>query len=93
MFGFDNVMIKTGSGYEGWPEYAPFDGIIVTAAAPYIPPALIEQLKPGARLVIPVGQPYYAQNLLVVEKQADGSTTTREILAVVFVPLVHEQDH
>ena len=91
--GFDNVTVKTGSGYEGWAEHAPFDGIIVTAAAPYIPSALIEQLKPGARLVIPVGQQYYAQKLLVVEKQADGSTTSRDILDVVFVPLVHGQDH
>ena len=90
--GFGNVTIKTGSGYEGWPEYAPFDGIIVTAAAPYIPTTLIDQLKPGARLVIPVGKPYCTQNLLVIEKQSDGSTTSTDVLAVVFVPLVNERE-
>lgn len=88
----ENVEIKTGNGYQGWSEHAPYDGIIVTAAAPFIPPALIDQLKAGARLVIPVGQPFYAQELMVVEKRPDGGTTTSNIMSVVFVPLVNEND-
>ena len=84
---YDNVSVKTGDGYLGWPEHAPFDGIIVTAAADDIPPPLIEQLKPGARLVIPVAAGFGNQELLVIEKQADGSTTSRSVLPVRFVPL------
>ncbi len=84
---YDNVSVKTGDGYLGWPEHAPFDGIIVTAAADDIPPPLIEQLKPGGRLVIPVVVSFLNQELLVIEKQADGSTTSRSVLPVRFVPL------
>jgi protein-L-isoaspartate(D-aspartate) O-methyltransferase len=82
-----NIETKCGDGYFGWPEHAPYDGIIVTAAAPYVPEPLVEQLKIGARLVIPVGQPYLHQELLLVEKTADGKTETTDILSVAFVPL------
>jgi len=85
--GIANIEVRCGDGYLGWPEHAPYDGIIVTAAAPRIPPPLIEQLKPGARLVIPVGMQFMPQQLLVVEKGADGSLTRRNTLPVVFVPL------
>jgi protein-L-isoaspartate(D-aspartate) O-methyltransferase len=86
--GYANVEVRHADGYRGLPEHAPYDGIIVTAAAPYIPEPLIEQLKPGGRLVIPVGQPGWSQELQVVEKQADGRVETRDVLSVVFVPLV-----
>ncbi len=86
--GYDNIHLKTGNGYEGWPEHAPYDGIIVTAAASHIPSPLIEQLKPGARLVIPVGEPYSYQKLYLVEKDTGGNIKAREILGVSFVPLV-----
>ena len=84
--GYDNVETKAGNGYDGWPEHAPYDGIIVTAAAAHIPDALIEQLKPGGRLVIPVGEPYSHQELELVEKTEDGELTIKELLGVVFVP-------
>ncbi|BCO10618.1 protein-L-isoaspartate O-methyltransferase [Desulfolithobacter dissulfuricans] len=86
--GYDNIHLKTGNGYEGWPEHAPYDGIIVTAAASHIPSPLIEQLKPGSRLVIPVGEPYSYQKLYLVEKDTGGNIKAREILGVSFVPLV-----
>ncbi len=85
--GYDNVVSRQGDGYYGWPEHAPFDGIIVTAAAPNIPQPLLEQLKVGARLVIPVGLPYMHQELLVAEKTADGNVEVRKVLDVAFVPL------
>ena len=85
--GFDGVATKTGDGYYGWPERAPFDGIVVTAAASHIPPPLVKQLKPGARMVIPVGGVFAAQQLVLVEKLPDGGTRTRQILPVRFVPL------
>lgn len=85
--GFDNVTVRQGDGYHGWPEHAPFDGIIVTAAAPHIPQPLIEQLKPGGRMVIPVGSPYSSQDLLLVEKNGAGEVSTRNLLPVAFVPL------
>jgi protein-L-isoaspartate(D-aspartate) O-methyltransferase len=86
--GYRNVTTRVGDGYIGWPEAAPFDAIMVTAAAPVLPPALVEQLKPGGRLVIPVGPQFSGQDLLVIEKQADGKTITRNVLPVRFVPLV-----
>jgi protein-L-isoaspartate(D-aspartate) O-methyltransferase len=89
--GYRNVTAKSGDGYHGWPEHAPFDAIIVTAAAPAVPPALIAQLKPGGKLVIPVGAQWSGQALLVIEKSADGKTTTRNALAVRFVPLTREK--
>ncbi len=85
--GYENVSVKTGDGYFGWPEAAPFDAIIVTAVGPDIPVSLVEQLKTGARMVLPVGTPYRAQNLTVVTKRADGGYTSEEVLPVAFVPL------
>lgn len=85
--GCKNVDFRTGDGYFGWPEYAPYDGIVVTAAAPHIPQPLIDQLKGGARLVIPVGLPHCYQELMVIEKMADGEIKTQTILGVSFVPL------
>jgi protein-L-isoaspartate(D-aspartate) O-methyltransferase len=89
--GYRNVTARSGDGYAGWPEHAPFDAIIVTAAAPAVPPALIEQLKPGGRLVIPVGPQWSGQQLLVIEKDARGKTTTRDVLSVRFVPLTRDK--
>jgi protein-L-isoaspartate(D-aspartate) O-methyltransferase len=86
--GYENVTVRTGDGYLGWKEKAPFDAILVTAAAPEVPPPLVEQLAPGAILVIPVGPQSQIQSLLRIEKAADGTTVTRDVLPVVFVPLV-----
>jgi protein-L-isoaspartate(D-aspartate) O-methyltransferase len=85
--GYVNVRVKQGDGYYGWKEHAPFDGILVTAASGHIPPPLIEQLKPGGRMVIPVGGPFMVQQLMLVEKGATGDVRTRQILPVAFVPL------
>jgi protein-L-isoaspartate(D-aspartate) O-methyltransferase len=85
--GYRNVVTRIGDGYQGWREAAPFDAIMVTAAAPAVPPALIEQLKPGGKLVIPVGSQGSHQELLVITKSSDGKTQTRRVLAVRFVPL------
>ncbi len=86
--GYDNVEVHTGNGHFGWPEHAPYDAIIVTAAADRIPPALIEQLKPGATLVIPVGSYFAGQTLKVVSKDPHGHIEERNALPVIFVPLV-----
>ncbi len=86
--GHRNVEVRIGDGYAGWPEKAPFDGIVVTAAAPNVPPALVAQLKPGARMVIPVGSEGFVQYLKVITKRADGGTDERQVLPVRFVPLV-----
>ncbi|MBI3374236.1 MAG: protein-L-isoaspartate(D-aspartate) O-methyltransferase [Betaproteobacteria bacterium] len=86
--GYRNVEARVGDGYQGWPEHAPFDSIVVTAAAPSIPPALVAQLKPGGKLVIPVGSAWEIQQLLVVAKRPDGGTDIRKVLPVRFVPLV-----
>ena len=80
------------NGYLGWRDEAPFDGIIVTAASPEIPPALVEQLKPGGRLVIPVGPRWGYQSLVLVEKDADGNVHEKSVLGVAFVPLVKGSD-
>ena len=85
--GYDNVETKVGDGYYGWPEAAPFDAIMVTAAASHVPPPLLKQLKPGGRMVVPLGAPFMTQYLMLVEKQQDGSVTTRQIVPVRFVPL------
>ena len=85
--GYDAVQVRTGDGYYGWPEHAPFDRIIVTAAASHIPPSLIDQLARGGRMLIPVGGPFAVQELLLVEKHADGALRTRSLLPVQFVPL------
>jgi protein-L-isoaspartate(D-aspartate) O-methyltransferase len=84
--GYANVVTRIGDGYQGWEEHAPYDGIVVTAAPDHVPPALVAQLKPGARLVIPVGG--FSQDLMVIAKAADGTTTSTSIVPVRFVPLV-----
>ena len=86
--GYRNIEVKTGDGYAGWPEKAPFDGIVVTAAAPRIPQALLTQLKPGGRMVIPLGGEGRVQYLKVVTKRADGGYDERDVIPVRFVPLV-----
>ena len=85
--GYTNIENAVGNGYRGWPEHAPYDGIVVTAAASHIPPALIEQLAPGGRLVIPVGPPFGHQELMMIEKDAAGELDTSDILPVAFVPM------
>jgi len=85
--GYTNVSLKIGNGCLGWPEHAPYNGIIVTAAPENIPDALTQQLKPGGKIVIPLGPAYSSQELMVAEKQPDGSITTRDVLPVRFVPL------
>jgi len=82
-----NIHSRIGDGYYGWKDAAPFDGIVVTAAASHVPPPLIKQLKPGGRMVIPVGSQFLVQHLVVVDKSADGKITSRQILPVRFVPL------
>jgi len=84
---YKNVHVRIGDGYYGWKEHGPYDGIVVTAAASHIPPPLIQQLKPGGRMVIPVGSRFMVQQLVLVEKDAKGKLTTRQILPVRFVPL------
>jgi protein-L-isoaspartate(D-aspartate) O-methyltransferase len=84
--GYRNLEMKLGDGYAGWPEKAPFDAIVVAATAPAIPPALVGQLKPGARMAIPVGD--WRQQLKLVVKRADGGYDERDVLPVRFVPLV-----
>jgi len=83
--GYKNVLCKNADGYYGWKKYAPFDAIIVTAAAEYIPPPLIEQLKDGGKMIIPVGSPFLNQTLILVEKNNEEITTT-SLLPVRFVP-------
>jgi protein-L-isoaspartate(D-aspartate) O-methyltransferase len=89
--GITNIEVRVGDGYYGWPEHAPFDGIVVTAAAPQIPPLLVEQLKPGGRLVIPLGRPLDRQDLTVAEKSEDNQLSLRSVLPVAFVPF--QQGH
>jgi len=86
--GYDNVEIRCGDGSLGWQEQAPFDGIIVTAAAASVPPALLEQLRPGGRMVIPVGLPYMHQELMLISSDEQGNTSTKDVLGVAFVPLI-----
>ena len=88
---YDNVSVKIGDGYQGWPEFAPFDAILVTAAPETIPEPLIEQLKPGGRMVIPVGPEYTIQSLQVLEKTAEGDTRVTDVLPVRFVPFLDEE--
>ena len=86
--GYGGVHARQGDGHDGWTGAAPFDAIIVTAAAGYIPPPLLEQLRPGGRMVIPVGSVYGVQDLILVEKDARGATRTTRLLPVRFVPLL-----
>ena len=88
--GYKNIEVRVGDGYFGWPEKGPFDGIIVTAAANHIPPPLVEQLKPGGRMVIPVGNPFQTQTLMLVTKGSKGphDLQVRNLMPVAFVPLV-----
>ncbi|TDI83237.1 MAG: protein-L-isoaspartate(D-aspartate) O-methyltransferase [Betaproteobacteria bacterium] len=88
--GYDNVEVRLGDGYYGWPEAAPFDAIIVTAAANHVPPPLLKQLKPGGRMLIPLGMHFMTQYLMLVEKKMDGSVTSRQILPVRFVPFTRK---
>jgi protein-L-isoaspartate(D-aspartate) O-methyltransferase len=83
--GYTTVHVRRGDGYYGWPEAAPFDAIVVTAAATQIPPPLLEQLKPGGRMVIPVGAAFLVQQLMLIEKHADGTIRTEALLPVAFV--------
>ena len=85
--GYAGVQTRAGDGYFGWPEAGPFDAIMVTAAAAHIPPPLLRQLKPGGRMVIPVGAPFTTQQLLLIEKSSDGTVKTRQMMPVRFVPL------
>ena len=84
--GYDNIETRIADGYDGWSEHAPFDGIIVTAAISHIPPPLVKQLKKGGRMVIPVGTRFQTQYLTLVEKDMQGTVTTRQVLPVAFVP-------
>jgi len=90
--GYDNVSVKVGDGYLGWPECGPFDAMIVTAALDEVPPPLIEQLKVGGRLVMPLGLVHGPQQLTVIEKIAPSETRTRSIIPVGFVPFTRSKD-
>lgn len=88
--GYRNIAFKIGDGYAGWQEHAPFDAIMVTAAPDHVPPALLAQLKPTGKMVLPVGQRDGQQELLVIEKNQDGTTKTHSTIAVRFVPLLRK---
>jgi protein-L-isoaspartate(D-aspartate) O-methyltransferase len=90
--GYENVEVRIGDGYYGWPEAAPFDVIVVTAVAGHIPPPLLKQLKPGGRMVLPVGTRFTTQQLVLVRKLENGRITTRQMLPVAFVPLTGGHD-
>jgi protein-L-isoaspartate(D-aspartate) O-methyltransferase len=90
--GYGRVHTRIGDGYHGWPDAAPFDAIIVTAAASHVPPPLLRQLKPGGRMLVPVGSRFVTQQLVLVEKDADGELSTRQILPVRFVPLTGDAE-
>ena len=88
--GYKNIQVRIGDGYYGWEKHAPFDGIVVTAATSHIPPPLIQQLKPGGRMIIPVGSRFLTQQLLMITKSDKENITTQQILPVRFVPLTGE---
>lgn len=90
--GYSNVACQVGDGYHGWAEQAPFDGIIVTAASPNIPQPFVDQLKPGGRLVIPIGLPHSHQELMVALKQESGKISVTDVLGVAFVPLTRNKE-
>jgi protein-L-isoaspartate(D-aspartate) O-methyltransferase len=85
--GYKNILVKNADGYYGWEKYAPFDAIVVTAAAEFIPPPLVKQLKDGGRMVIPVGSPFLVQSLVLVEKKGE-KITTKNLMPVRFVPFI-----
>jgi len=87
---YDNIKIKFGDGYYGWPEHGPYDAIVVTAAAEFVPPPLIEQLKEGGKMIIPVGSPFMVQSLILVNKKKDRITTTN-LMSVRFVPFTRQE--
>ncbi|HUF74013.1 MAG TPA: methyltransferase domain-containing protein, partial [Gammaproteobacteria bacterium] len=89
--GYTNVSVRIGDGYQGWPEYAPFDAIIVTAAPEQVPAPLIGQLKPGGKLVVPVGPEGAAQSLRVIEKDDAGGLSSTDVLPVRFVPFTRDE--
>jgi protein-L-isoaspartate(D-aspartate) O-methyltransferase len=89
--GYDTIKVRLGDGYKGWPQYAPFDAVIVTCAPDHIPQPLIDQLKPSGRIVIPVGQAGYVQDLIVAVKKPDGSLEKKSMMPVRFVPLLREK--
>ena len=90
--GYANVTVRSGDGYLGWPDEAPFDIILVTAAPEDVPAALVAQLKPGGRLVVPVGRVWDVQDLRLIEKDAAGRVSTRSVIPVRFVPMVKKRD-
>ncbi len=85
-----NVEIHCADGNHGWPKQSPYDGIIVTACAAKVPAALLDQLKPGGRMIVPVGEPYGFQDLYLIRKGSDGAIDSRAVLPVAFVPLTHD---
>lgn len=85
--GYGNVEVRIADGYYGWEEHAPFDAILVAAATSQVPPPLIRQLKPGGKMIIPVGAPFSVQHLLLISKEAEGAVRSRQVLPVAFVPL------
>ncbi len=86
--GYENIRVKTADGYYGWSEHAPFDVILITAAANHIPPPLIRQLKPGGRMVLPLGRTHFFQTLTLVTKEMDGEVEVRHLMTVAFVPMI-----
>ncbi|HIC51462.1 MAG TPA: protein-L-isoaspartate(D-aspartate) O-methyltransferase [Candidatus Marinimicrobia bacterium] len=90
--GYDNVTVKIGDGYNGWEEHSPFDRIIVTAAPEQIPKKLVDQLKSGGLMVLPVGKTSFGQDMRVVKKDKTGQVTTQETIPVRFVPMIHEHN-
>ena len=90
--GYDNISVRVGDGYKGWPEEEPFDRIIVTAAPEKVPEALLDQLKPGGRMVLPVGPRWWGQDLLVIEKDARGKVVRKNTIPVRFVPMIRQKE-
>ena len=90
--GYNNIEIRSGNGFDGWPEHAPYDAIIVTAAATQVPRPLLDQLKAGGRMVIPVGRQYSHQELKLISKNQQGDIDIKDILSVVFVPFQGERN-
>ena len=90
--GYENVETRFGDGYYGWNDEAPFDAIVVTAAATHVPPALLDQLAPGGRLIAPIGSRFMVQQLVLVEKSVSGELSLRQLLPVRFVPLTGDHD-